>query len=193
MIRLAFVLFVTLGGFAAAALWSSRNEDATPLAEKIVSPELTAAVAAEVERLRSPEQKPEPPPAAGPPEEPAAQASRAPAPTAPARPSAAAPPHAATGPSVARGGAGGSAAPDTPDDESVIEVEVVTAREEFARDFGPVATRGRETAVDVLPGDSGIDADAPYPADVAQPPDPDRSARLIRRMLAVYRSSGANR
>jgi len=48
MIRLLFVLFVTLGGFAAAAIWNFRGDGAT---EQIVSPELKASIAAEVDRL----------------------------------------------------------------------------------------------------------------------------------------------
>jgi hypothetical protein len=222
MIRLLFVLFVTLGGFAAAALWNARDRDAGDLAERVMTPELRAAAATEIDRLGLPEatarmraaaeaavdaanahtaRHPEPVDApnravpdasAAPDPEPPSREARVSSrpPTAPAPSAPAAPPRA-----LARGGAGGSLAPEDPRDpapaEPAIEEEVLAPRAEFARDFGPASEIGVETTA-VLPTN-----DAPTRAsdweDVAQPHDSDRSARLIRRMLAVYRSTGANR
>jgi hypothetical protein len=206
MIRLLFVLLVTLGGFAAAALWNSRSDG---VAEQIVSPTLRTKIAAEVDRLGLPklaeklpaskraraampaDSKPEPRPAHPKTPEhttPALMASNS------AKPKAA----------EARGGsrdsdesphsgAGGSVARDDPDSERVTEVEVLVPRAEFARDFGPASDRGVDTASDGLAVDESATTVRPDWDDDSLSHDADRSARLIRRMLALYRSSGSSR
>lgn len=214
MIRLLFVLFVTLGGFAAAALWNSRDRDGRDLAQRVVPPELRAAFAAEVDRLGLPEATAR------------LQAAKADAIAAhsglPARiaetademerseagsnssavPSPqtiealATPPEAAaltseTEPGAhAHGGAGGALAPyDADAPEREVDDEFVTPPAEFARDLGHTSDVETNTELVIDVGR----ADVPdRPLDTAAH-DSDRSARLIRRMLALYRSTGANR
>jgi hypothetical protein len=206
MIRLLFVLFVTLGGFAAAAVWNLRSDG---VAEQIVSPELRTAVAAEVDRLGLPklaeklpspkrtgaaapvESKPEPQPARA--EEPE-RATPAVVASGTAEPSATE----ATGGSrdsdeSALSGAGGSVAPSDSSDLRVTEVEVLVPRAEFARDFGPVSDHGVETASDAIPVGDPYTTARPDWDDDSLDHDADRSARLIRRMIAVYRSNGSGR
>jgi hypothetical protein len=51
MIRLLFVVFVCLGGFAALALWSARDGGGTAAVGELLPEEIAAAVKAEVERF----------------------------------------------------------------------------------------------------------------------------------------------
>ncbi|MBW2289560.1 MAG: hypothetical protein JRG90_17280 [Deltaproteobacteria bacterium] len=88
-------------------------------------------------------------------------------------------------------GAGGSVSRDDPDSERVTEVELLVPRAEFARDFGPASNRGVEAASDALVVDESATTVRPDWDDDSLSHDADRSARLIRRMLALYRSSGS--
>jgi hypothetical protein len=206
MIRLLFVLFVTLGGFVAAAVWNFRSDD---VVERVVSPELRASVAEKVEGLGLPklaeklpipkrtvttapvDPKPEPQPARASEPEGAAPAVVA---SSTAKPSASA---ASDAPRALdespHSGAGGSVAPNDASIEHVTEVEVIVPRAEFARDLGPASDRGMETANDALAVDETASALRPDWDDDSLNHDADRSAKLIRRMLAVYRSSGSGR
>jgi hypothetical protein len=199
MIRLLFVLFVTLGGFAALAVWSARENDDRGVADKIVSPELRAAMQAEVDRLGLKELAAKRPiaqtPVAsearrGPAAQPAEEAARPAAPKPTARETVAAP-EPPQREAVAKKGAGGSAAPIDADSEPEVELAEVTAPAEFARDFGPASDRGTESTALLRPTGDAVAAGAPEWDEL--PHDADRSARLIRRMLAVYREAGANR
>jgi len=219
MIRLLFVLFVTLGGFAAAALWNARDRGPQDASERLESPEPSAAVAAEVDRLGLPEAGARLRAAAakaaaaisershlresavedpihsesdaGPRHVREAQAAEEP-PT-PALPSVPAP-EAESRP-IADGGAGGALTPDDMDggDDAEREVEegVLTPPLEFARDLGSAPDAIVENGAALLPEDGGTDA--PDWEEDTPTHDSDRSARLIRRMLAVYRSTGAKR
>ena len=86
-----------------------------------------------------------------------------------------------------------SSAPNDPSVERVTEVEVIVPRAEFARDLGPASDRGMEIASDALAVDETTSAVRPDWDDDSLNHDADRSAKLIRRMLAVYRSSGSGR
>ena len=206
MIRLLFVLFVTVGGFVAAAVWNFRSDDVT---EQIVSPELRTSVAEKVEQLRLPklaeklpipkrtvatapvDPKPEPQSARASEPQRAAPAVLA---SSSAKPSASAEPEAprALGESP-HSGAGGSVAPNDASVELVTDVEVIVPRAEFAPDVGPASDRGMEIANDALAVDETASAVRPDWDDDSLNHDADRSAKLIRRMLAVYRSSGSGR
>jgi hypothetical protein len=199
MIRLLFVLFVTLGGFAALAVWSAREDDDRGVADKIVSPELRAAMQAEVDRLGLNELASKRPiaqtPVASEPQRsvaasPAKEATRPPAPKRVKRESAAAP-EPPQREAVAKKGAGGSVAPIDADSEPELEIAELTAPAEFARDFGPASDRGTESTAELLPTGDSVAAGAPEWDEL--PHDADRSARLIRRMLAVYREAGVDR
>ena len=206
MIRLLFVLFVTLGGFAAAAVWNLRSDD---VVERIVPPELRTAVAAEVDRLGLPKLAeklpgPKPPVAAAP-----TDSKPEPQPAREKEPERASPAAVASNTATplateakrlsldadesSLSGAGGSIAPGDPSALRVTEVEVVLPRAEFARDFGSVSDRGVETQSDALSLADPATATRPDWDDGSLNHDADRSARLIRRMLAVYRSNGPGR
>jgi len=202
MIRLLFVLFVTLGGFTAAAIWSFRSDG---VAEQIVLPELKTSVAAEIDRLglrklaeklpipkpmvaeKPVDSKPETTPAS---EKSPQRALRA------AKAAAATTRNLMTGPhdssESAHRRAGGSAAASEAGADRVAEVIEIEPRAEFSRDFGPASERGMEIASDALPVDEAS-AVAHPDWDDSLDHDADRSAKLIRRMLAVYRSSGSSR
>jgi hypothetical protein len=201
MIRGLFVLFVTLGGFAALALWSAREDDARAILEEIVPPELRAAMQAEIARLGLREPAAQPPSAATTgAEEPTAPSEPARAVAEQRRPPVARPPLRESdtpgGPepkpeAVAKKGAGGSAAPADADAEDEVALAELAAPLEFARDFGPASDRGTESTSALLPTGGPAASDAPT---WDEPPhDAERSALLIRRMLAVYRAAGAGR
>jgi hypothetical protein len=208
MIRLLFVLFVTLGGFAAAAIWNFRGGD---VAEQIISPQLKNSLAAEIERLEIPklaEKLPIPKPkvATTPVDsKPAAKPASAKSPqralpatvaVSAAKAAAATTPRLTNAPQdsnePAHSGAGGSATVSDTGADLVAEVVELEPRAEFARDFGPASEHGVEIASDALPVDSDS-ASARPDWDDSPNHDADRSAKLIRRMLAVYRSRGSGR
>jgi hypothetical protein len=174
MIRLLFVIFVTLGGFAAAALWAARGGDARDVAAEVVpgalraavdsAESLRSAVQTEVERLR-------PKAAAAAPDSAADEPLAASAEAAPAADLVAPEPKRAL-PS---------------DDEPATEVRDLVPPGEFARDTGGDAEitdgPGQESAD--TPEEIFWTSAAPAPV----PLDSDESADLIRRMLAVYRQT----
>jgi len=172
MIRMLFAMFVTLAGFAAAALWMARGGDARVVVEEIFPDEVRSAVRSEVrsavERFDLEEiasRLPDPAPEADAPADPAAAADAG---------EAALPQQAAVA-------------------EETVEERDLSPRAEFARDLGAAAEDGsggedgEETATAVV-------ASAQTPGEDAAPPrepDQDEWASLIRRMLAVYHQTRA--
>ena len=168
MIRMLFAMFVTLAGFAAAALWMARGGDAREVAEEILPVEVRSAVQSElraaVERFDLEK-----------------VASRLPG---------AAPNSDAPGDSDAAADPGDPSEPETAEvAEDAVEVRDLPLRAEFARDLGAAADEGdgdEETAT-ALVASAGSSRDG---AGALPEPDQDAWASLIRRMLAVYHQTG---
>jgi type IV secretory pathway VirB10-like protein len=180
MIRMLFAMFVTLAGFAAAALWMARGGDAREVVEEILPAEVRSAVRSEVrdavERFDLEEVASRLPNAV---------ASRLPDP---------APKTNAPGDAIAAVDAGEPAEPPKPEvAEEAVEERDLSPRAEFARDLGSAAEDaggdedGEETAIAVAANAWNGEGDANPPRE----PDQDEWASLIRRMLAVYRQTRA--
>jgi hypothetical protein len=174
MIRLLFVVFVTLGGFAAAALWNARGGDAGAIVEEVFSEGAGAAAAVQTEAkrlgldvaalLRDPH-------ATG-----GEDSSRA--------------NDSGSGEDVVSDAAESAAAPPNPTgDGAPIEARDLAPRGEFALDTGEPSDAPEDgpfaDAADDLEGGTGFGFASP-----AGVRDPDESAALIRRMLAVYHRTG---
>jgi hypothetical protein len=176
MIRLLFAMFVTVAGFAAAALWMARGGDAREVAEEIFPAEVRSAVEQfDLEDV----------------------ASRLPGSVASRLPDAVA--------SQLPGSVPKEDAPDDPDtaadtaepEKAVIAEEAVEERDlsprtEFARDLGAAADDGSgdeddEEAATSVTASARIWSDGGAPL---REPDQDEWASLIRRMLAVYQRTG---
>jgi len=175
VIRLLFILFVTLGGFAAAALWTARGGDARDVAAEVVPESLRAAlqsaeslsqvVQAEVERL--------------------------------SLEAAASVPDSAAGDSLAVVAANTPAA-EVAEREPVREASIDDGPPSEVRDLVPAREFASDTGSDReirdVAGWEGEEelAEAPRAgaASNSVPPDPEESAHLIRRMLAVYHQTG---
>jgi hypothetical protein len=172
MIRLVFVVFVCLGGFAAATLWSLRHDDGGSGATRL-SERMEAAVQAQLEHLDA---------------EAAALLSEAEAiadRTADA--SDAEPSDSGSG----RAGAVAAPPPAPPlrnplgDDAERFEVQDLSAPADFARDLGDATDAG--TAFPIPDAGDGAGGDPrSAAADAAGDDGAVASADLIRRMLAVY-------
>ena len=165
MIRMLFAMFVTLAGFAAAALWMARGGDAREVVEEIFPDEVRSAVRSEVrsavERFDLEN-----------------VASRLPG---------SAPKGDAPGDSIAAADAGDTALPQQAEvADEALEVRDLPSRAEFARDLGGAAG-DEETATAVAASAQSWGEDA---APLRQP-DQDEWASLIRRMLAVYQQTRA--
>ena len=165
MIRLLFAMFVTVAGFAAAALWMARGGDAREVVEEIFPVEVRSAVRSEVrsavesfdlEEIAS--RLPGSAPKADAPEDSIAEAD-------------AAEPEKAV---IA---------------EEAVEERDLSPRTEFARDLGAAADEGagdEETATALVASARSSRAGA----GTLPEPDQDAWASLIRRMLAVYHQTG---
>jgi hypothetical protein len=161
MIRMLFAMFVTLAGFAAAALWMARGGDAREVVEEIFPDEVRSAVRSAVERFDLED-----------------VASRLPGAT---------PKEDAPGDSIAAADAGDTALPQQAEvADEALEVRDLPSRAEFARDLGGAAG-DEETATAVAASAQSWGEDA---APLRQP-DQDEWASLIRRMLAVYQQTRA--
>jgi hypothetical protein len=167
MIRMLFAMFVTLAGFAAAALWMARGGDAREVVAEILPVEVRSAVRSElraaVEQFDFQE-----------------VASRLPG---------AAPKGGAPGDSSAAADPGDAAEPETAElAEEAVEVRDLPPRGEFPRDLGAAADdgAGEEEEEETASARSWGDGAAPL-----REPDQDAQASLIRRMLAVYHQTGA--
>ena len=168
MIRMLFAMFVTLAGFAAAALWVARGGDAREVVEEIFPDEVRSAVRSEVrsavERFDFEEiasRLPDPAPEADAPADP-----------------------------VAATDTGDDALPQREAvEEETVEEHDLSPRSEFARDLGAAADGedGEETATAVIASAQTRGEDAAPPRE----PDQDEWASLIRRMLAVYHQTRA--
>jgi len=172
MIRLLFVVFVSLGGFAAAALWSARGGDAGAVVENVLPEGVGAAVRAEAERLglNVAELLADSDSIAG------------------------ADSRGANDSGSGGNGESGVAKPEPVtemprSDETPIEVRDIAPRSEFARDLG-----GSSDAVvddDLAIADEDPEADIWVgSADFEALRGPEESADLIRRMLALYQRTG---
>jgi hypothetical protein len=168
MIRMLFAMFVTLAGFAAAALWMARGGDAREVVEEIFPDEVRSAVRSEVrsavERFDLED-----------------VASRLPG---------SAPKADAPGDSIAAADAGDTALPQQAEvADEALEVRDLPSRAEFARDLGPV-----NEGADDEEAEAAVTASARSWGEDAAPlrqPDQDEWASLIRRMLAVYQQTRA--
>jgi len=172
MIRMLFAMFVSVAGFAAAALWMARGGDAREVVQQILPEEVRSAVRSQVRETVARFDLED----------------VAPAPSDPA-PEADAPAEA-----IAEAGAEEAAEPQPMvAAEETVEERLLSPRAEFARDLGaeadgaPRGEDGREmqTAASASGPSWGEDAAAP------RAPDQDEWASLIRRMLAVYHRTRA--
>jgi len=168
MIRLLFVVFVTLGGFAAVALWTARGGDTRGVVGEVLPEGVGSAVRAEAVRLgrNVAALLPDIEPIAG------ESASRA-------------------GDSGSGGHGAAAVAEPEPTSEEVHddgapgEVQDIAPLAEFARDLGG-SNDLPEGGAPALAGD-GQDAGAWSDGENLTPlRGPDESAGLIRRMLALY-------
>jgi len=164
MIRMLFVMFVSLAGFAAAALWMARGGDTRQVVEEIFPAEVRSAVERfDLEDIAS-------------------------------RLRGSAPKAHAPADSVAAADAGDTAEPKQAEvTEEAVEERDLSPRAEFARDLGAAADDGSGDEDEEEPATAVAASARSWGEDAAplREPDQDEWASLIRRMLAVYRQTRA--